>query len=458
MSNRKRTLIFLNLIITVLSSSLLATAMVVALPHIAADLNVSLALGQWVTSGFTLVSALIMPLSAYLIIRITTKRLYLASLAVIIVGLSICATAQTFPIMMGGRVLQAASGGIISAMAQVILLSIYPKEKLGSVMGWYGLAMGGGPVIAPTVAGILMDLYSWRLVFVVSIVLMVFALICAVIIFDDFLPNSVRKFDMKSFTLSALAFGGLTLGAGNMSNYGILDPFSYVPLFIGLITGIVFVRLQLTMSVPLLDLSLLKNKTFALATVSGMLHSFVMMGAGILMPTLVQTVYMYSPTKAGIFMLLPAICFAVASPIAGKIYDKFGIRNLYVFSAAGLFLSSWIMVFAKETMPILVVMMLYCLRNGSLGVLLMPLTTWGMSALPREQTAQGTAVMNSLRNVSGAIGTAVVIGFMAMVSNMTADTGHAVMYGFNGAFGFVGVFTIVMLVIAIFLVKPGKAE
>ena len=87
---------------------------------------------------------------------------------------------------------------------------------------------------------------------------------------------------------------------------------------------------------------------------------------------------------------------------------------------------------------------------------MMPLTVWGMGAIGKENAAQGTALMNSLRNVSGAIGSATVIGFMGMVTQWTADSPHAVMYGFNGAFAFVGVFTIFMLVIALFFVKPGK--
>ena len=453
MSEQKRTLIFINLIITSFSSSLLATAMVVALPHIAADLNVSLAVGQWVTSGFALAGAIIAPLSAFLINRVSTKKLYLSSLILIIAGLGICAAAQSFAVMIGGRVIQAASGAILGAMAQVILLTVYPREKHGTIMGWYGLAMGFGPVIAPTISGILMDLFSWRMVFVVSIALMIASFICALFVFDNFLPTATQKFDTISFVLSALAFGGLTLGAGNITNYGILDPFSYVPLLIGIITVVIFTKLQLALSWPLLDLKLLNNRTFALATTSNMLHSFVMSGSAILFPTLMQTVYHYSATQAGLFMLIPSIVFAMVSPIAGKIYDTLGIRNLYIVSAVTLFLSHGIMIFADETMPLLVLMTIYAVRNGALAMLMMPLTTWGMSALAKEQFAQGTAVMNTLKNVAGAIGSAVVIGFMAVITQLYAGNTHAEMYGFNGAFAFTTVFTVFMVAIAVF-VKP----
>ena len=458
MSNRKRTLVFLNVIITSFSASLLATAMVVALPHIATDLNVSLAIGQWVTSGFALAGAIIMPLSAYMISTMPTKRLYMGSLLLTIAGLGISAAAQSFALMIGGRVLQAASGGILGAMAQVILLTVYPKDKHGTVMGWYGLAIGFAPVIAPTISGILMDLYSWRIVFVLCALLMVLSFVCAYFIFDNFLTLRSYKFDTMSFVLSGLAFGGLTLGAGNLTNYGVSVPETYVPLMLGVLTLILFTKRQLSMTAPLLELTLLRNKTFALATISAMLHNFVMSGSAILFPTLFQTVYHNTATQTGLFMLFPSLVFAMVSPIAGKIYDKFGIRNLYIFSSGALLFSHGIMVVVTEQVPIIILLLIYALRNAALAVLMMPLITWGMGALQKEQIAQGTAVMNTFKNVAGAIGSAVVIGFMAWITNMTSDSMHAVMYGFNGAFGFTAVFTIVMLFIAIFMVKPGKTE
>lgn len=456
MSEQKRKIIFFNVIITSFASSLLATAMVVALPIIAEDMQVSLGMGQWITSGYALASAIIMPLSAYLINGISTKRLYLSSLAVIVAGLLISAATQSFAVMMGGRVLQAASGGILGAMAQVILLTVFPKENHGTIMGWYGLAIGFAPVIAPTIAGILMDIYSWRIVFILCAVLMVVSFICAALVFDNFLPTRSEKFDSISFMLSGLAFGGLTLGFGNLTNYGVADPFTYVPLLIGTVTIILFTKRQFSMSNPLLDLSLLRNKTFSIAVISAMLHNFVMSGSAILMPTLVQTVYNSSATQAGLFMLLPSLVFACVSPIAGKIYDRLGIRNLYIFGATALFLSHGSMAFVTESMPILIIMVIYALRNAALAVLMMPLITWAMSTLQKDQIAQGTAVFNTFKNVSGAIGSAVVIGFMTVVTQLTASSPHAEMYGFNGAFGFTTVFTVFMMIIAFFFVKPGK--
>ena len=103
-------------------------------------------------------------------------------------------------------------------------------------------------------------------------------------------------------------------------------------------------------------------------------------------------------------------------------------------------------------------MLIYALRNGALAMLMMPFVTWGMSTVSKELYAQGTAVMNTFKNISGAIGSAVVVGFMGVVTQLTAGSPHALMYGFNGAFAFVGVFTIFMMVIAFFFVKSGKEQ
>ena len=455
-SERKRSIVFLNLIITAFSAMLLSTAMVVALPRIAEDMHVSLTVGQWVTSGFTLVSALIMPLSAYMITKIPTKRLYLGSILAVLVGLGISTIAQNLSAMMVGRVLQAAFGGILSAMAQVILMRIYPREKIGSVMGWYGLAMGFAPIIAPAIAGILMDLFTWRSIFVAAACVMLLSFMVALVVFDDFLPTKTQKFDSISFVLSALFFGGITLGVGNASNIGLINPFTYVPLLVGIVTSVFFVKRQLQLAEPLLELRLLKNRTFMLAVISSSLHTFIFMGTGILMPTFAQVVHGYTATQTGLFMLIPTSFFALVSPIAGKIYDKLGIRNLYIFSGAGMLLSSLLMTIITESTSLLLVCVPYIMRNISLGVLMMPLTTWGLSALEQSQTAQGTAVLNSFKNTAAAIGSAVVIGVMNTVTKLTASSPHADMYGFNGAFAFVSVFSLAMLIIAIFFVKPRK--
>ncbi|MCF2682593.1 MFS transporter [Faecalicatena contorta] len=181
---KKRTLIFVNIIITCIATSLLQTALTTALPPIIADFGISVTTGQWLTSAYSLVMATMMPLTAYLVTRIPTRRLYIVTIVIFAVGTGVCMFAPNFLVLLTGRILQACSNGITSAMGQVILLSIYPVEKRGTIMGWYGLSAGAAPVIAPTLAGILVDLFSWRMIFVCTFVVMIVSLVYAMIVME----------------------------------------------------------------------------------------------------------------------------------------------------------------------------------------------------------------------------------------------------------------------------------
>ena len=225
MTDSKRRLIFMNLLVNCIASALLSTALTTALPPIIEDFGVSVSTGQWLTSGYSLAMGIMMPLTAFLITRFSTKKLYLTGAAVFILGLIICMLSTGFAVMMSGRILQALSGGLLTSMTQVIILSIYPAEQRGTAMGWYGLSIGAAPVIAPSLAGFLVDFFSWRIIFLLSAVIMGAAFVLAVFLFSDVLETSKKKFDFFSFFLSIFAFGGITLGLGNVSSYGITEPY-----------------------------------------------------------------------------------------------------------------------------------------------------------------------------------------------------------------------------------------
>ena len=162
MTNRQKMLIFINIMITCIASSMLATALTTALPPIMEDFGLTIATGQWLTSGYSLAMGIMMPLTAFLITRFPTKRLYVTAIGLFIAGLLICVLAPSFPVMMVGRILQASGNGILTSMAQVILLTVFPEDKRGTIMGWYGLSVGAAPVIAPTLAGVLVDSFGWQ--------------------------------------------------------------------------------------------------------------------------------------------------------------------------------------------------------------------------------------------------------------------------------------------------------
>ncbi len=447
-SQQRRTLIFINILITCIASSLLATALTTALPPIIEEFQISMATGQWLTSAYSMAMGIIMPLTAFLITRFPTKKLYLTGIICFTAGLCICSVASSFSLMMGGRILQACGNGVLTSMAQVILLTIYPAKQQGSIMGWYGLAVGAAPVIAPTLAGILIDYFSWRMIFYISIVIMLVSFIFAIFVFDDFLDTAVKKFDILSFILSAFAFGGITLGIGNISSYGFAVS-AVLPLLLGIVTAVLFVYRQFHQEIAFLELRILKYKNYALSVIGSMLLYFIMMGASILMPLYIQSIMGYSATICGLVLLPGSLLMAFISPFAGKIYDKFGMKLLFTVGAICLLLGNLGMVFVTMETTLLLPTIYNTIRNIAIGCLLMPLVTWGIGSIKREATAHGTALLNSLRTIAGAIGSAVSVGVMTMVASRLT-TSLAILHGLQISFLMLTLVTGILLLMAIF--------
>lgn len=458
LTDERRRLIFINILISCIASSMLATALTTALPSMIEDLNISVNMGQWLTSGYSLAMGIMMPLTAFLITRFPTRRLYLTAILCFMAGLVICVLSTSFPIMMAGRVLQAGGNGILTSMTQVILLSIYPAEKKGSVMGWYGLSVGAAPVIAPTVAGVIVDNFGWRMIFVVAIAVMAVSLIFAVCVFDNVLDVTKKRFDIVSFILSIFAFGGITLGVGNIGSYPFVSVQVLLILVVGCVAAAVFVYRQLSLDKPFLDLRILRSKNYALSVIGSMILYLVMMGSSILLPLYVQTIMGYSAVVSGLVAMPGSVAMAVVSPFAGKIYDKIGMKALFVAGAFFMMISNVGMFFINMQTKLWFASGLNVIRCVSIGCLMMPLVTWGTSFTGKGKTADATALLTSLRTISGAVGSAVFVGIMSLVTEAArAYYGEsAAIHGLNAAFGSMAFFSFVLLMIAVFGVKKSS--
>ncbi|WP_125579981.1 MDR family MFS transporter [Levilactobacillus cerevisiae] len=459
MTNRQRTLIFLDIMVTVVSGSALATALSTALPVMINQFHVSVTTGQWLTSGFSLAMGIVMPLTAFLITRFPTKPLFISGISLLIAGMVISVIAPNFTIMMIGRVMQALGNGLLSAMAQVILLAIYPPEKRGSIMGWYGLSIGAAPVLAPTLAGILVDTWGWQSIFYLIIGLLTVALIMALIVFKNVLDVRKQKFDVSSFVISAIAFAGLTIGIGNVGTAKFVSVTVLLPIVLGLLAGVLFTRRQLKQTDPFLDLTTFKDRNFSLAVIGSVLLYFAMMGSSIILPLMVQTVQGASATVSGLVTLPGSLAMAIISPFVGRIYDRFGMRRLFIVGGISLVLSNLGMVPLGVHSSLITFAAWNVLRSVSIGCLMMPLVTWGMASFTPTQMAHGTALINALRTIGGAIGSAIFVGVMNFVAKNTSQlaASSALMRGVNVAYLGMAVVSVGLLVVAFLTPKRPSA-
>ena len=297
LSSGRRTMIFLCLVVSGIASSILSTAMTTALPNVVEYFGISTSIGQWITSGYSLAMGMIMPLTAFLITKFPTKKLYLTGIAAFIIGLLISIFAGNFGLMMVGRVIQACGNGILMTAAQVIILTVYPVEKKGTMMGTYGLATTAAPVIAPTIAGLMIDAFGWKSIFWVALVIMAVSFVISSIVFDDVLELQDKKFDVISFVESIVAFGGITLGIGNISSFGLISIEGGLPLAAGAIVCVFFIVRQCTLEKPFLDVRILANWKYAVSVIASMVLYLVMIGSSVMMPLLTWGTSNVHPTK-----------------------------------------------------------------------------------------------------------------------------------------------------------------
>ena len=452
---KKRTLIFINLIVSGIASSTLATAMTTALPNLVDYFGVSTSIGQWVTSGYSLVMGMVMPLTAFLITRFPTKKLYITGIGCFIAGLLLSIFAGNFGVMMVGRIMQACGNGILMSAAQVVILTVYPIEKKGTMMGAYGLATTAAPIIAPTIAGLMIDAFGWKSIFYVVLAIMVLSLVISAVVFEDVLEIQDKKFDVISFVESIFAFGGLTLGIGNISSYGLISVQAGLPLLVGIVVCGLFMVRQRRLASPFLDVKILGNRNYAVSVIASMVLYLVMMGSSVMMPLYVQSVMGYSAVVSGLVTLPGSLATAVVSPLAGKLYDKMGIKKIFIAGSTALAVSNIGMFFLTMDTPLWIAACLNVIRNISIGGLMMPLLTWGTSNVHTSKVADASSLLTSLRTIAGSIGSAVFVGIMTMVSANSVETygDNAQMHGMNIAFLWMTIGALVLLAISIIGVR-----
>ncbi len=447
--------------VTVLNQTLVAPA----LPSIMADTGVDAATAQWLTTGFTLVNAIMIPITAYLQDRFSTKALFLFSMAVFMVGALMCGLTPNFPVLLAGRIVQAMGAGILMPMSMTVLLVTFPVEKRGTAMGVFGLVVAFAPAIGPTVGGIVVDTSDWHIMFLGIAALVAIVLLLAAVLMEKKEVGGTpgdAAFDALSVVLSTLGFGGMLYGFSALGSTG-LNVISIVAMVIGIVCVVWFFIRQTHLETPMLRVKVLYNRKFLMATIIGMLVQGSLLAAAILMPIYIQTLLGLSATVSGLVLMPGAIVMGIMNPVAGKLFDKHGPRTLGLVGMGLLFVTSVGFGLLSLRSALWFVVVLYIVRMFSMALVNMPITTWGMNALDTKLMNHGTSVNNTLRQVAGSLGTAIVVSVSTSVQNATtADLGatDATMLGIDVAFMVCAAMVLVGLVLTFIYVKdkPGTTE
>lgn len=435
------------------------TVMSPALPSIMRDFDISAGVGQWLTSIFLLVNGLMVPITAYLINRFTTRQLFMSAMAIFAAGTLIAALSGNFAMLLAGRVLQAVGAGIQLPFVSVMMMRLYPKEKRGLAMGLVGVVMGFAPAFGPVVSGWIVDEFGWKYIFFAIFPLAAAAMVLAAILLKNMETRDRGPLDWLSVVLSTLAFGGLLFGFSAAGSYGWVTPETIAPVCVGAVSLVFFVRRQLRLENPLLDLKILKTPTFSTSTILAMVVMSGMTVGAVITPIFLQNVLGLSALHSGMVFIPGALLMAAMSPVSGLLFDKFGPRALSITGLSIMTAGSVMLSFLSVDSPVYYIVIAYTFRMFGISMVNMPLNTWGINSLPNRKIPHGNAINNTGRQVAGSMGTALLVTVMMIVSGATSAEGlEAVAIGIDAAFGCASLLTLAALILTIVKVKKEKPE
>ncbi|ELK48435.1 DHA2 family efflux MFS transporter permease subunit [Halobacillus sp. ACCC02827] len=449
--------------VAILNQTLLNTA----LPNIMETLNVTANTSQWLMTGFMLVNGVMIPITAFLIGKFTTRRLFFTAMTLFTIGTVVAAAAPNFSVLLIGRLIQASGAGIMMPLMQTVMLMIFPVEKRGTVMGMAGLVIAFGPAIGPTLSGYLVEEYSWRTPFLIIIPIAIGAIIFGAFALKNVTEQTNPTIDVLSIILSTFGFGGLLYGFSSAGNDGWSSPNVYITLIIGVVALASFIIRQFRLETPILEFRVFGNKIYALAAVITMIVMMSMLGAELLLPIYMQTMRGFTALESGLMLLPGALVMGIMSPITGRIFDKIGARWLAITGLT--IIASMTYVFSNLTADTSYsfIVTIYAIRMMGVAMVMMPVSTAGLNQLSKEWIPHGTAMNNTLRTIAGSIGTALLVTVMTNASkDYTPSAGeqpqnimsNALIHGIDVAFLVATIIAIVGLLLSFFIKGKPKKE
>ena len=397
------------------------TIMGVALPALNRDLGISVSTGQWLTSAFMLVMAVVIPVTGFLLQRFHIRQVFITAMSLFSLGTLICFLAPNFTVLLSGRIVQASGTAIMMPLLMTTVLNMVPADRRGRVMGNISIVMAVAPAVGPTLSGLILNVLDWRWLFGLVLPISLIGLALGAIFIRNITEPRAARVSLPSVVLSALAFGGLVYGfssLGEASEASVGVP-PLLAIGVGAAALALFVWLQIRLQRQeraLLDLRVFRSRQFSIS-ISLVLASFMaLFGVIILLPVYMQNVLGHDTLATGLALLPGGLVMGLLAPVVGRLYDRFGPRPLVTPGAAVVTLVMWAMTtFGTET-TIEMIVTAHIFLSVGLGFMFTPLLTGALGSLPPRLYSYGSAVVGTVQQVAGAAGTAAFIAVMSAVA------------------------------------------
>lgn len=400
------------------------TILNVAFPELMKVMGVSSVTVQWLATGYMLVVGILVPITALLIHTFSTKQLFVGAMLLFLAGTIVAASAGNFQVLLAARMLQATGTGMLMPIMMNTVLSLSPPEKRGAAIGMCSCSVLFGPAFGPIVSGALLQFFSWRMLFIILIPLSVICIIVGLILLNNSSVITKPKIDYLSILLSIIGFGGIIYGISIMGDANMSRTMVMFVFAAGIIALVLYTFRQLSIKQPILEVRSFKYPMFTLGIVLIVLIQMIQFSANILLPTMLQEGFRVTSFVSAVVLLPSLLVNGFTTPIAGRIYDRYGGRVIIPLGL--LIMSIFIFIISRVnlSLPVAIISFLYCFVGLGIALALSAIQTNALNQLPGRNQPDGIAIVNTAFQIGAAIGSTVFIGLMAKGQSAYINSVH----------------------------------
>lgn len=458
--SRESVTIIVTLLVATFVVILNETIMNVALQRLMVDLGVDAPTVQWLSTGFMLTMAVVIPTTGFILQTLSTRAVFMLAMGLFSGGTLLAALAPGFEVLLLARIVQAGGTAIMLPLLMTTILTLVPLERRGAVMGNVSIAISVAPAMGPTVSGLILEHFAWRFMFVFVLPVALAAFAIGARFLTNIGESEKTRLDFVSVLLTVPAFGGVVyglsqIGGGHGGQSGPGAP-AVAALAVGVVAMLAFVLRQLKLQKkdgPLLDLRAFKFRMFTVSVLLMVVAMIALFGAVILLPLYLQEIRGLKSLETGLALLPGGLAMGLLGPFIGRLFDKVGPLPLTVTGSIMMVLSLWQFSMLNAETAVWWIVALHVVLSLGLALLFTPAFTTGLNPLPPHLYSHGSAIMSTLQQVAGAAGTALLVSIYAVVS-----AGSGIVAGMHAAFLTAAVIAVAAVVLSAMMRKTAGAE
>lgn len=456
MSKKRIFLMMATMLLGSFVTTLAETLMNNGLPDIMKETQVSQMSAQWLNTGYMLVSGMVMPLADFFMHRFPLRRLFTTTMTIFLLGTVIAATAPNFSLLLLGRLVQASAVGINMPLVTNVLTIIIPLKHRGLALGLAGIIINLGPAVGPTLSGIILEYFHWRMLFIILIPIVIITLIASQFWVQNVVKPSPIQLDVLSVCLVMLGLGTLLYSLGRLGEIGQNGIITIALIGLGLFFLFEFAKRQFKLANPLLDLHVFQTKQFCLGMVIALLISAAIMAPELVLPLFNQNVKGVSALTSGLVMIPSALAMAFLSPFAGRLYDEFGIKRLGLSGALIALLTALPMFFYDAGTGIILITILYAIRCGGLTLAYTPASVYALNSLPQDQVTSGNTIIVTMVQVANSFSTTLAVAIQSVLQNWQERHHYSALSAMTHGYQWAFASTIIITLLALLLLTRTK--